>query len=272
MLNADSMQVYRDLRIITARPSAEEESSVPHVLFGTVDGSRAYSVSQWLIDMARELERARTTGLLPIVVGGTGLYLKALTQGLSDIPEVPEAVRVEVRAWAEGRPSPELHQALAACDPIMAARLRPTDPQRIVRALEVQRATGRSLAAYHDRRRPPVLCPQQCRAIRLAPDRRELISKIDRRLDRMISEGALGEIQLLQERKLDPAMPVTRALGVPPLMEHLRVATSLGHAVETAKGDTRRYIRRQDTFARHQLPAFHPLAPERAEEELLAQL
>jgi tRNA dimethylallyltransferase len=148
LINTDSMQVYRDLGILTARPSVEEESRAPHRLFGVIDAAVNFSVGLWLAAAARALEEARDLRKLPIFAGGSGLYFKALTQGLSDIPDVPEEVRQEMRAKAEGRPVAELHAELAACDPLMAARLRPTDPQRILRALEIYAATGQSLAHF----------------------------------------------------------------------------------------------------------------------------
>ena len=156
VVNCDSMQVYRDLRIITARPTMDEESLAPHALYGTVDGAENFSVSRWLAAAGTVLTQARASCQLPIFVGGTGLYFKALTQGLSDIPAVPAAVRAEVRAWAAGRPPAELHVTLAARDPATAARLRPTDPQRLLRALEVNAATGGSLVALQARRGIPL--------------------------------------------------------------------------------------------------------------------
>ena len=269
LINADSMQVYHDLRIITARPSATDERCAPHVLFGTVDGDTTYSVSRWLADAARELQSARDRDLLPIVVGGTGLYFKALTQGLSAIPPVPDAVRTELRNWATGRPVGDLHAALAVLDPIMAGRLRPTDPQRLIRALEVHRATGRSLAEFQERREPPILDIARCRAVYLTLERSTLREHIDRRFDRMIADGALDEVERLVGRGLDPDLPVMRTLGVPPLMGFLRGFLTRSEALAAAKTQTRAYAKRQDTFARHQLPLFRPVPPEAAEAELL---
>ena len=157
IVNADSMQVYRDLRVITARPTIAEEAQAPHALFGSVDGAQNHSVARWLAVVAPALDQIRAAGRTPILVGGTGLYFLALTRGLSDIPETPEAVRAELRGWAEGRDPGELHRRLAARDPRTAARLRPSDPQRLLRALEVVEATGKGLAAHHDARRPPPL-------------------------------------------------------------------------------------------------------------------
>ena len=256
VVNADSMQVYRDLRIITARPSPAEIVAAPHALFGVIDGATNYSVNLWLNDVARQLGAAEAAGLLPIFAGGTGLYFKALTQGLSAIPPVPPDVRRTVRQEAEGLSAPQLHGRLAAVDPLSAARLRPTDPQRILRALEVQAATGRSLVAFQANRSKPLLPLEGCLAVFLAPERSTLRARIDERFDGMMEAGALDEVAVLARRGLDPELPVMRAHGVPPLLRHLRGELTCDEAVAIGKADTRRYIKRQETFARHQLPGF----------------
>ena len=272
VVNADSMQVYRDLRIITARPSGEDEGSVPHALFGTVDGGIAYSVSQWLADAVAERKRAAAAAVIPFFVGGTGRYFKILTQGLSEIPAVPDAVREDVRAWAAARAPAELHAALAACDPVTAARLRPTDPQRLVRALEVHRATGRSLFVFQQRRSTPALTIDRCLAVCLTPDRAELRARLNQRFDRMLEDGAREEVARLADRRLDPALPVMRAIGVPPLLRHLTGEIDLEAASMQAKADTRQYVKRQETFARHQLNGFRRIAPDQADAILAAAL
>ena len=272
IVNADSMQVYRDLRVLTARPSPADEMRAPHRLYGTVGGGEAFSVSRWLTDVAKVLAAIKGEERLPIVVGGTGLYFKALTQGLSAIPPVPDAVRAEVRGWAAQRSPAELHVSLAACDPVTASRLRPTDPQRIVRALEVHRATGRSLASFHDTREPAIVGAGACVAIALAPDREELRARIDTRFDAMMAADAVGEVRTLAARALEPDLPIMRTLGVPPLLRHLRGELSKEKAVERAKLDSRRYLKRQETFARHQLRDFRLVDPDRAEAFVLDQL
>ena len=268
VINADSMQVYRDLRVLTARPSDEEEQQAPHALYGTIDGAENFSVSLWLAAVAAALALAKRAGLVPILVGGTGLYFKALTQGLSDIPIVPAEVRAEMRRWAEGRTPQELHAALAARDPVTAARLRPSDPQRLLRALEVHEASGASLAALQAHRAPPLLDGARCSAAFLAPDRDTLRARIDTRFDAMMANGALDEIRALGARRLPPTLPVMRAHGVPPLLRHLNGESDLVTAIAEAKADTRRYIKRQATFARHQLPGFRALQPNEAIEQL----
>jgi tRNA dimethylallyltransferase len=256
LINADSMQVYGDLRILTARPSVEEEASAPHRLFGHVDAAVNYSVALWLEAARGALAESRRDGRPAIFVGGTGLYFKALTQGLSGIPAVPDAVRAAVRARGASIPVADLHAELARRDPLMAARLRPSDPQRILRALEVLESTGRSLAAFQGARTPPLLDIAATRAIFLEPQRDELKRRINMRFEAMLEAGALAEAEALRRRDLDPALPLMRAHGLRHLIAHLNGEMALSEAAELAKRDTRTYARRQFTFARHQLPGF----------------
>jgi tRNA dimethylallyltransferase len=265
LVNADSMQVYRDLAILTARPKPDEAARAPHLLFGHIDGAVNYSVGRYVGDVDAALEKLRGESRLPIFVGGTGLYFKALTQGLSDIPHVPKALRAEFRARAAGMTAAELYAELAACDPEMAAKLRPSDPQRILRALEVRAATGRSLASFQGTKRAPLLDIGSCIAIFVAPERAMLNAGIERRFDAMIEAGALAEVAALRARKLDLALPVMRALGVPHLLRHLEGEIDLDTAARFSKRDTRAYAKRQFTFARHQLAEFRWVAPEAAE-------
>ena len=187
IVNADSMQVYRDLRILTARPSPEEERLAPHRLFGVIDGALNFSAGRWARAAGEVL--AETEERPVVFVGGTGLYFRALTEGLSDIPPVPEAVRAEVRAKAEGRATPELHDELQARDPETAARLNLSDRQRILRALEVMAATGRPLVSFLGARAKPALAPGEWAGLYLAPDRAELGRRIDARFDAMLAHG-----------------------------------------------------------------------------------
>jgi tRNA dimethylallyltransferase len=268
LINADSMQVYRDLRIITARPGVADEGKAPHRLFGHVDAAVNYSVALWLDAARGALSGAKREGRPPIFVGGTGLYFKALTQGLSGIPTVPDEVRAAVRALGAGVPAAELHAELARRDPLMAARLRPSDPQRILRALEVLEATGKSLSAFQGARMPPLLDIAGARAIFLNPERDELKRRINTRFDAMLEAGALAEAEAVRRRNLDPALPLMRAHGLRHLIAHLRGEISLSEAAELAKRDTRTYARRQFTFARHQLAGF--VWADQAEAEALA--
>ena len=264
VVNADSMQVYRDLRVITARPTLEEEGQAPHRLFGHVDGAENYSVGRWVEDAKALLAELAQAGRLPIITGGTGMYFKALLRGLSDIPAVPDDVRAKVRAQAEGLSAPELHARLMAVDPATGAGLRPSDPQRILRALEVFEATGAPLVSFQTRPGTPLLDPQTARGFFLAPEREILKARIDARFVSMMEQGALQEVEALAARGLDPALPVMRAHGVPGLIDYLRGASTLAAAIERGQRDTRAYSKRQFTFVRHQLPEFEMVAPEAA--------
>jgi len=256
VVNADSMQVYKDLHVITARPTPAEQGDVPHLMFGGVDAAVNYSVGRWLTDVRATLADLAAVPRPAVIVGGTGMYFKTLTQGISDIPAVPDEVRERVRAGAEGVPPAELHAQLTARDPLTAARLRPTDPQRIVRALEVLEATGQPLAAFQGRREAPILPQGSWRGVFLAPDRQELYRRIDARFERMMESGAVEEVAALAARDLDPALPAMRAHGVPGLIAWLRGEATREEAVARGKADTRHYSKRQFTFARHQLAGF----------------
>jgi tRNA dimethylallyltransferase len=271
VFNADSMQVYRDLRVLTARPDREDEAKAPHRLFGHVDGAVNYSAGLWLDAASRTLDQVKRAARLPIFVGGTGLYFKALTQGLSVIPPVPEEVRATVRARAAGVPVADLHGELMRRDPATAARLRPSDPQRILRALEVFEATGKSLLSFQTARAPPVLDAKDVFALFLATEREVLKARIDARFEVMLQAGALQEVAWLRERRLDPALPVMRAHGVPHFIAHLNGEISRGEAARAAKLDTCRYAKRQATFARHQLASFRWLTAQEAETLALAE-
>lgn len=270
VVNADSMQVYRDLRIITARPTPQEEASVPHLLFGHVDAAVNYSVGRYLADLAGTLRDLDARGTTPIIAGGTGMYFKAALYGLSDIPAVPEEVRAAVRAAATDKSPQELHAELAARDPETAARLMPTDPQRILRALEVFAATGKPLASFQGPRSAPLLDAARCPAFFLAPERETVYARIDARYDRMMEAGALDEVAALRERGLDPALPAMRAHGVPHLIAFLDGRMPRDEAIMRGKLDTRHYAKRQFTFARHQLPGFQWLSGDETWEALAA--
>jgi tRNA dimethylallyltransferase len=271
IVNADSMQVYRDLRIITARPTPEEEAAAPHRLYGHVDAAENHSVGRWMGEMKPTLAAIAGEGLLPIVTGGTGLYFKALTEGLSAIPAVPDEVRAAVRAATADVPAEQLHAELAYRDPATAATLRPSDRQRIVRALEVFEATGKPLASFHGDREGALLDASRCVRVFLAPERDELYARIDARFDAMISLGALEEVRALARRQLSPALPAMRAHGVPWLVKALADEMTLGEAIERAKADTRHYAKRQFTWFRHQADGWTWAAPGEGEAAVLAE-
>jgi len=264
VINADSMQVYRDLRIITARPTPDEEARVPHRLYGHVDAAQNCSAGHWVKDAAAALAEARTQNRLTIFVGGSGLYFKALTRGLSAVPPVPPEIRKSVRARLEGNGVEALHGELAKRDPASAERLKPRDRARIARALEVIEATGRSLTDWHRDGLPPLLPPGQFRALFLAPEREALYARIDARFGAMLAAGALDEVARLGARKLDPLLPAMKAHGVPALLSHLRGEISLDEVAEIGRADTRHYAKRQFTWFRHQLPEFQWVKPEAA--------
>ncbi len=250
VINTDSMQVYGDLRVLTARPTPEEETRAPHRLYGHVPAAESYSVGRWIEDARAAIAEAEAQGRLPILVGGTGLYFKALLEGLSPVPDTPEPVRRRWREAAAAMGAGELHKLLAERDPEMAARLRPSDPQRLVRALEVIEATGRSLAYWQRVAGKPVLERDRTARVVLAPERAQSARGIEARFAQMIAQGALAEVAALKAQALDPALPALRAHGVPALMAHLEGRISLEEAGEWACTDTRRYAKRQKTWAR----------------------
>lgn len=266
------MQVYRDLRVITARPTPEEMAAAPHRLYGHVDGAVNYSVARYLADATSILGEAWKGGRLPIVVGGTGLYFKVLLDGLSAVPPVPTDIREQVRRGSEGRETAGLHADLAGRDPETARAIRPSDRLRVLRALEVLEGTGRPLASFRGQKVGAVLKDTETVRIFLAPDREELCRRIDSRFTRMIEAGGLDEVRMLAERKLDPMLPVMRAHGVPGLLAHLSGACSLDEAIARGQADTRRYAKRQTTWFRHQMPGWIWTAPEEGRAAILADL
>ncbi|WP_049766211.1 tRNA (adenosine(37)-N6)-dimethylallyltransferase MiaA [Rhodopseudomonas palustris] len=271
IINTDSMQVYGDLRVLTARPTPADEARVPHRLYGTVDAAVNFSAGAWVEAAAAALADARGRGLLPIFVGGSGLYFKALTRGLSAVPAIAPQVREDVRARLEQGGVEALHAALARRDPTSAARLNPNDRSRVARALEVVEATGRSLTDWHRDALPPLLPPEQVTALFLAPQRDELYARIDARFELMLQAGALDEVAALAARKLDPLLPAMKAHGVPALIRHLKGEISRDEAASIGCADTRHYAKRQFTWFRHQLPEFEWVAPDRAAERLERQ-
>ncbi len=265
VINADSMQVYCELPVLTAQPSAAERSRVPHRLYGHVPVSEAYSTGRYLVDVAVELQRARAAGKRPIIVGGTGLYFKALLEGLSPVPSVPTDVRERWRSMSDAYGAGAVWQALVDRDPVMAARLDPNDTQRIVRALEVHEATGRSLAEWQAVAGEPLLAVAACVTLRVERTRDDLRARSDQRFDLMMAAGALDEIRALAGQSLSPQLPAMRALGVGPLLAHLRGERALAAAVEQAKLETRQYIKRQETWLRRNMIAWRQVTAQQLE-------
>lgn len=251
IVNADAMQVYREIPILSARPTAEDEARVPHYLYGFVGAHDPFSVGRWAEAVGPVLNEVRQRGLVPIVTGGTGLYFAALLNGLSPIPEIHASIRVEARTKHAELGNERFHALLAERDPVMAARLNPGDSQRMVRAWEVIEATGQSLDEWQKLKGKPVLTGDIARFV-LKPNRDWLRGRIQVRFDAMVRDGALDELRTLGP--LDPDLPAARALGVPQLMAHLRGEVSLADAVERAVTETRQYAKRQMTWFRHQMP------------------
>ena len=252
VVNADSMQLYRDLPILTSWPDDALRARAPHRLYGVLDGAERCSAGRWRSMAMDEIERIHGDGELPILVGGTGLYLRALLDGLAPVPAIPMAVREAVRTLHELEGSVGLHARLAARDPEAARRLEPGDSQRVMRAYEVIEATGRSLLSWqaerHDRYsgRTAVLV--------LEPPRDALYDACNERFEGMMTTGALDEAARLMERGLDPGLPVMKAVGVRALLDHLSGVTTLERAVELGRQATRRYAKRQTTWFRTQMP------------------
>jgi tRNA dimethylallyltransferase len=253
IVNADSMQVYRDLRVITARPTPEEEARVPHRLYGHVDAAVNYSTGQWLRDVAPVLAEASAANRVPILVGGTGLYFKALTAGLAAVPPVPADLREQVRARIAREGAPKLHAELMTLDPATARRITVNDRARISRALEVALATGRPLSYWHREGLPPPIDPARTAKVFVTCERAELVRRIEERFAAMLKAGALEEVRALGQRQLDPSLPAMKAHGVPWLIRHLNREISLEEATAGAVMDTRRYAKRQLTWFRNQM-------------------
>lgn len=255
IVNADSMQVYDELRVLTARPTARDEADVSHRLYGHVPAARRYSVGAWLADVEPVLRGATAAGALPIVVGGTGLYFKALTEGLAETPAIPAEIKAfwSTRLVADGAAA--LHAELLRRDPSTGGTIRASDSQRIVRALEVFDATGRPLAEWRRATQsPPLVAKSHAALFVLERTREELYRRIESRFDRMMAEGALAEVEALIHQKLDPLLPAMKATGVRELAAVLRGDASIEESVAHAKTETRHYAKRQMTWLRHQMP------------------
>lgn len=253
IVNADSMQVYRDFRVLTARPSVEEEHLASHRLYGHIDAAERYSTGRWLTDALAAISEIRSRNKTPIIVGGTGLYFKALTQGLAEMPDVDPELRAALIERAEREGSPALHAELAKLDPQTAARLEPNDAPRIIRALEVIETTGESITSFQSNTKP-ALALNEWRSLALTPDREALYASINRRFDKMLEQGALEEVRAFAARDLDPTLPAVKAHGAPALSAYLRGEISLQSATEIGQRDTRRYAKRQFTWIANQMP------------------
>lgn len=253
IVNADSMQIYADLRVLTDRPSPEDEAIAPHHLFGVADAGEAWSVGRWLQAATATLAGIAARGRPAIIVGGTGLYFRALTDGLADIPAVPAATRREVQALFDQLGETAFRVRLADVDAPSATRIARADRQRLTRAYEVWAISRRSLTEWQTRTQP-TLAPGTWRGAIVEPDRHTLYERCDARLAAMLDAGALEEVARLAARGLGPVAPAMKALGVAPLSAHLRGEISLDEALAQARQHTRRYAKRQMTWFRNQTP------------------
>lgn len=253
VINADSMQVYAELRLLTARPTPVDEALAPHRLYGHCPASEAYSAGRFAAEAKAEISAAKTAGRIPIIVGGTGLYFKALVEGFPEIPPVPDNVRNRWRERAAAEGSRSMHAELSGSDPQLAARLKPSDTQRIVRALEVLEATGRSLSYWQALPSVPVFDSDKAAKFVIEIDRAELRARCDRRLDLMLEAGALDEVRNLLALGIAADRPAMRAVGVPEFTAVIRGEAAVDEALERAKIATRQYIKRQHTWLRRNM-------------------
>ncbi len=253
VINADSMQVYDVLRVLTARPSEEEMDGIPHHLYGHVPPGNTYSTGDWLREAGDLLSRLKDRNVLPVIIGGTGLYFKALTGGLSDMPAVPDDIRRSLRGRLSAEGAEVLHRELAARDPAMAERLNPQDGQRIVRALEVLEATGRSISEFQGKAGPMLVDPARAGKFVVLPDRALLHERINRRFAGMFQQGAVEEVEALLALGLSPEMPAMKAIGVSQIAAMLKGQLSREEVIELASAATRQYAKRQMTWFRNQM-------------------
>ncbi|MBB2971067.1 tRNA dimethylallyltransferase [Mesorhizobium sp. RMAD-H1] len=253
IVNADSMQVYDVLDLLTARPQAADLAAVPHYLYGHVPPSQSYSTGRWLDDVEAVLNRPELKGRVPVFVGGTGLYFRALLGGLSEMPDVPDAVRERWRARLDAEGAAALHRVLRDMDPAAANILRPSDGQRIVRALEVMESSGRSIYDWQKERGRALVDAASARRAVILPDRQWLSARISQRFDQMMREGAIEEVRALLALKLSDRLPAMKAIGVREIGAALAGEITFEEASERAKLATRQYAKRQMTWFRNQL-------------------
>ena len=248
VINADSMQIYRDLRVLTARPSEEEEAVVPHRLYGVLDGAEPCAAALWRDLAAAEIKSATAEGRVPILCGGTGLYLKAIMEGLSPMPEVPESLRERIRAEVASDSPVRSWERLQEIDPEAARRIEPMDRQRITRALEIYEATGETFSVWRNKPLDGPRVPHRFVTLALAPERKTLVARCNARLQMMLDMGGLDEVRALKLRALPLDLPIQRAVGVPEFSAHLDGEIDLESALEKARIATRRYAKRQMTW------------------------
>lgn len=263
IVNADSMQLYREMRVLTARPSLAEEARVPHHLYGVTGAASPLSAGRWAVLAAAAMREIAARGRLPVIVGGTGLYFRALVEGLAPIPQIPADIREAVRAEV-AEAGPHAHALLAEADPVLAETIRPSDLQRIARGIEVFRATGRPLSAWQQEPAVPLVAGNFAKLV-LAPEREWLRDRIDRRFDLMLEAGALEEAAAMSALRLDPSLPAMKALGLRPLIRHLAGEIPLEEAAEAGKRESRAYAKRQETWFRTQMISWNAISTQDSE-------
>ena len=268
IVNADASQVYRDLRIVTARPSPSDELQAPHRLFGHVDGAESYSAALWADDARQAIAKVRANWRIPVLVGGTGLYIRTLLEGIAPVPEIDPLVRRAVRAL----PVAEAHDALISEDPAAAARLSSNDTTRVARALEVVRSTGKPLEHWQAQRIGGIGSEVRLVPMILLPPREWLLSRCDSRFDAMLADGGKDEVATLIARGLDPARPVMRAIGVCEIAGILADPACASSLIEQAKIATRQYAKRQYTWFRNQPPADWPRVDAQLDNDIVDKL
>lgn len=273
VINADSQQVYAEWRVLTARPTAEDEAQAPHMLYGNVSITERYSVGRWLDEAEGALRRCTEASLTPIITGGTGLFFRALTEGLAPLPPIPAEVRAEAEARLTRLGPVRFAEELQRRDPATAAGLDRQNPARLLRAWEVLEATGQPLAEWQAQTPPPLLPLAETHAFALLPPRTWLYPRCDARFDAMLAKGALEEVREVLRRGLHPSLPGMKAVGAPELARHLTGDMTLEQAAEQARTATRRYAKRQMTWIRGQMRDWQWLEqPEAALPAILAQL
>jgi tRNA dimethylallyltransferase len=272
IINADSMQVYSDLPVLTACPSADDEARAPHRLYRFLDGSQVCSAAFWAEQAFSAIENSWQDGKTPILVGGTGMYYKVLLDGLAKVPEIPTEVREQVRSDCAELGSAYLHQQLLQLDPVLAARLEPADSQRVSRGVEVVRATGTPLSEWQKNTTPGPMAQYDAAGavtkLVIDLDREALYTRCDLRFEQMFNQGALEEVEQLSARKLDPSLPVMRALGVPSILAYIAGEVSKEQAISDAQMQTRRFAKRQMTWFRNQFSHWNRVNAQYSESEI----
>lgn len=256
IINADSMQVYRDIPIVSAQPTADERQDVEHHLYGHIDASTHYSVAAWLDEVIPLIHQIRSEHRTPLLVGGTGMYIKALVEGISPIPDIPLNIRHEARELYESVGASAFHQLLAEKDPEIANRLPEGDTQRMLRAYEVALHTGSPLSHWQKQPSVPHFDRQAFQGYFLHPERQAIYDRCNERFLEMINNGLIEEVQQLYSRDLPPTLPAMKAHGVSEIIHHLNGAMTRDEAITHAQTQTRRYVKRQLTWQRNQFPDF----------------